>query len=264
MGLAVYTSSSSAVSMELRWVRRSNGRSDDTGRNLGKRKELKAASTLPRSIPIYISTTKKDVNLQQLRDLYLHCNHSCNQLPNVKPEDGSIKYIMDMKKLHTAISHSAVIVSVFCKSHHANFMDISCLEDKKTHDAAVLYSSEQSVSSSLSPSDIRKQSKGVSPLGDMFQDVLPVTPSNGQLVGFGRAVSDCGLTASIYDVMVIPSLRQMGIGKLIVRRIIRLLTSRDIYDIAALCSERERSFFKACGFGDDMLGSTTMMYRKNV
>lgn len=30
----------------------------------------------------------------------------------------------------------------------------------------------------------------------------PVSPSRDQLVGFGRAVSDFGLTASIYDVMV--------------------------------------------------------------
>jgi hypothetical protein len=30
----------------------------------------------------------------------------------------------------------------------------------------------------------------------------PVSPSRDLLVGFGRAVSDCGLTASIYDVMV--------------------------------------------------------------
>lgn len=32
--------------------------------------------------------------------------------------------------------------------------------------------------------------------------VTPVTPFDGELVGFGRAVSDSGLTASIYDVMV--------------------------------------------------------------
>ena len=36
-----------------------------------------------------------------------------------------------------------------------------------------------------------------------MESVMPVTPSNGQLVGFGRAVSDLGLTASIYDVMVL-------------------------------------------------------------
>uniref|UniRef100_A0A803P124 N-acetyltransferase domain-containing protein n=1 Tax=Cannabis sativa TaxID=3483 RepID=A0A803P124_CANSA len=92
----------------------------------------------------------------------------------------------------------------------------------------------------------------------------PVTPQNGEMIGFGRAVSDMGLTASIYDVMVAPPLRGLGIGKMIVQRIIRMLRSMDIYDIAALCSENERLFFEKCGFGDDMLGSTTMMYTRTV
>ncbi|TYG43899.1 hypothetical protein E1A91_D11G053900v1 [Gossypium mustelinum] len=43
-----------------------------------------------------------------------------------------------------------------------------------------------------------------------------------------------------------------------------MLTSRDIYDIAALCSRKERFFFKACGFRDDILGSTMMMYSRTV
>ena len=56
----------------------------------------------------------------------------------------------------------------------------------------------------------------------------------------------------------------MGIGRMIVKRIVRILTSRDIFDIAALCAENERLFFQACGFGDDILGSTTMMYTRMV
>lgn len=51
---------------------------------------------------------------------------------------------------------------------------------------------------------------------------------------------------------------------MIIKRIIRILTSRDIYDIAALCSANERPFFKACGFGDDIMGSTTMMYTRTL
>ena len=40
-------------------------------------------------------------------------------------------------------------------------------------------------------------------LGELLRRVVtPVSPSNSQIVGFGRAVSDFGLTASIYDVMV--------------------------------------------------------------
>ncbi|KAL5711557.1 hypothetical protein ACHQM5_021994 [Ranunculus cassubicifolius] len=93
--------------------------------------------------------------------------------------------------------------------------------------------------------------------------VLQWNNNRQQLVGFGRAVSDHGLTASIHDVVVLPSLQGLGIGRKIVNRIVRVLTSRGIYDISALCSNKERLFFDACGFGDDILASTTMIYTKH-
>ncbi|ESQ55367.1 hypothetical protein EUTSA_v10026093mg [Eutrema salsugineum] len=183
MGFAVCVGNSPLVSMELRWVRRSKCDNNDTPRR--KLNELKhAASALPRSIPIYISTLKKDINLEELRHLYTHCNHSCNRLS----ENGSIvENTVDMKKLRRAISRSDVVVSVFCKPHHADLVEESTRENGG---AAVLYSEEESLSSSS--------------LGDLFQDVLPLTPANGQLVGFGRAYSDYGLTASIHDLMCLP------------------------------------------------------------
>ncbi|XP_020872710.1 uncharacterized N-acetyltransferase ycf52 isoform X3 [Arabidopsis lyrata subsp. lyrata] len=191
MVLAVCVGNSSLVSMELRWARR--------------RKSDNAASALPWSIPIYISTLKKDINLEELRNLYSLCNHSSNRLS----EYGSnVEKIVDMKKLRVAISRSDVVVSVFCKPRHADVDD------------AVLYS-EENLSSSLYHSEFGRQNKDESSLGDLFQNVLPLTPSNGQLVGFGRAYSDYGLTASIHDLMVLPSLQRMGIGKLIVNRIVR-------------------------------------------
>lgn len=42
-----------------------------------------------------------------------------------------------------------------------------------------------------------------------------------------------------------------------------MLTNKGIYDVAAVCSDEERGFFKACGFGDDLLKSTTMMYTRS-
>uniref|UniRef100_M1AU94 Uncharacterized protein n=1 Tax=Solanum tuberosum TaxID=4113 RepID=M1AU94_SOLTU len=44
----------------------------------------------------------------------------------------------------------------------------------------------------------------------------------------------------------------------------RVLVNRDIYDIAALCSDQQKPFFGACGFGDDVLVSTTMMYTRSA
>ncbi|KAJ1387504.1 GNAT domain [Sesbania bispinosa] len=175
-----------------------------------------------------IEMDPRHVDPNRLQDLYATCNHSCHRFPNLlQPQP------LDIHKLRIALSHSALLVSVFCKPHHL--------------DAFANSSSSNSIMAMA--------------MADFF---TPLTPSRDQLVGFGRAVSDCGLTASIYDVMVNPSLQRMGIGRMIVKKIVRMLTNREIYDIAALCSENERLFFKACGFGGDILGSTTMMYTRSA
>ncbi|GAV75203.1 Acetyltransf_1 domain-containing protein [Cephalotus follicularis] len=215
-------------SMELRWVYKRKG-----NKNPDESNKLK-----PRILPIYISTKSSDTisKAQELRELFNACNHSCHRLPKMDKLGRIEDTVVDIHKLHIALSHSFVTVSVFCNpTQYLNFIDT----EKKVETLSVR---------------------------NLFDNLVPVsvTPSNGKLVGFGRAVSDIGLTASIYDVMVIPSLRGMGIGRMIVKRIIRLLTSKDVYDIAAVCSENERLFFKACEFGDDILGSTTMMYTRTV
>eukprot|EP00252_Welwitschia_mirabilis_P006748 TRINITY_DN17657_c0_g1_i1.p1 TRINITY_DN17657_c0_g1~~TRINITY_DN17657_c0_g1_i1.p1 ORF type:complete len:247 (+),score=39.57 TRINITY_DN17657_c0_g1_i1:82-822(+) len=81
-----------------------------------------------------------------------------------------------------------------------------------------------------------------------------------QLVGFGRAISDGSFTASVHDLAVEPSLQRLGIGKRILKRIVRILTSQGINDISVLCFSKQRPFFQACGFAEDILNSTTMIY----
>ncbi|KDP21614.1 hypothetical protein JCGZ_03285 [Jatropha curcas] len=219
--------------MEIRWA----------SRRISKLKSTR--------IPVYISASPSHINTQQLRELYSACNYSCHRFPEID-HSGIVVEAVDLKKLSVALSHSSVLVSVFCNPR-----------DVVENNQQQLRQEEQEQEQDPTPP--------LMGLGNLLQRLMPkplslpkVSPSNGQLVGFGRAVSDFGLTASIYDVMVIPSLRRMGIGKMIVKRIIRMLTNRDIYDIGALCSANERLFFKACGFGDDILGSTTMMYARAV
>ncbi|KAI9102115.1 hypothetical protein K1719_023625 [Acacia pycnantha] len=219
--------------MELRWIRR---RSTQTSQI--DRKRLTPAMRPP--FPIYFSTDPKHADLHQLQQLYADCNHSCYRFPNYVGSHGRVESV-DIHKLRVALSHSAVVVSVFCKPQHI-------VDDDGDGDFT-------------SSADSSKTIMGVT---DFLQSVTPVSPYDGHLVGFGRAISDCGLTASIYDVMVIPSLRRLGIGRMIVTKIVRMLTNRDIYDIAALCTENERLFFKACGFGGDILNSTTMMYTRST
>ncbi|XP_042511776.1 uncharacterized N-acetyltransferase ycf52 isoform X2 [Macadamia integrifolia] len=161
--------------------------------------------------PIFISTNPSHVNLHDLRDLFTSSNLSCHRFPSLDP-DGRVEPT-DIEKLRIALSHSSVVVSVFCKPQFP---------------------------SGDGPEDEVTSRKSGFVLGELFERTVPVTESNGRLVGFGRAVSDCGLTASIYDVVVDPSLQGVGIGQMIVKRLVRVLTSRGIYDIVALCSEKQR------------------------
>lgn len=118
--------------------------------------------------PIFISTNPSHINLHELRDLYSSSNISCHRFPNVDA-DGRVEPV-DIHKLRIALRHSSVVVSVFCRPYDND--------------------------------DCTAKSSPMMGLGDILQRAIPVTPSNGQLVGFGRAVSDQGLTASIYDIMV--------------------------------------------------------------
>lgn len=194
--------------------------------------QIKPNSAPPR--PLLVSTNPSHVNPHHLRELYAACNHSCHRFPTMDAA-GRVDPV-DVLKLRTALSHSSIVVSVFTKP-----------EFEATHSSAT--------------ADV---ARGIAIGGNWIRKVAPVTPENGRLIGFGRAVSDLGLTASIYDIMVHPAFRARGIGRMIVKRIIRMLTNRDIYDIAALCTDKERPFFSACGFGEDMLGSTTMMYSRSL
>ncbi|CAB4301559.1 unnamed protein product [Prunus armeniaca] len=211
-----------------------------------------AATAAAAAMPMHVvegHTTKKTMELKWMTSVTFSSRATSHATvsPNYVDAGGGrcVVEAVDLHKLRVALSHSSVLVSVFCKPNDV----IGC---------------SSSSSSCLKEKQQQQQKKKIVGFGELLQNVvMPVTPLNSQLVGFGRAVSDLGLTASIYDVMVLPSLRGMGIGRMIVKRIIRMLTSRDIYDIAALCSENERSFFEVCGFGDDILGSTAMMYTRS-
>ncbi|TYH73150.1 hypothetical protein ES332_D05G308400v1 [Gossypium tomentosum] len=164
-------------SMELQWIR-SNSRRKNS--NLSSR-EFGGLKSIPPPLvmPIYISTDPSHVNIQELSELYTCCNHSCHRFPKVDPHTGIVQEVMDLDKLHIALSHSCVVVSVFCKPQHAKVTNITKQNQSQEQ--------QEQIKTGL--------------VGDLMENVMPVNPSNGQLVGFGHAVSDLGLTASIYDVM---------------------------------------------------------------
>ena len=46
---------------------------------------------------------------------------------------------------------------------------------------------------------------------------------DGQLIGFGRAISDGLIQAAIYDIAILPSYQRLGIGKQIIGKIVSSL-----------------------------------------
>lgn len=132
-----------------------------------KLSNYKRKTTKQPPVPLFISTNPSDINPFHLRDLYGQCNHSPHRFP-VRDFDNRVE-LADVKKLSIALDNSTVVVSVFTKPE----FDLSEEEDEDLEGG-----------------------------GDWLQRMMPLSPENGRLIGFGRAVSDFCLTASIYDVMV--------------------------------------------------------------
>uniref|UniRef100_A0A0D9WIN7 N-acetyltransferase domain-containing protein n=1 Tax=Leersia perrieri TaxID=77586 RepID=A0A0D9WIN7_9ORYZ len=192
----------------------------------------------PTPPPISISMDPAHVDPAHLQALMLACSHSCAvRLSPQSSASATAAEPVDLRKLRVALAHSFLVVSVFCSARF--------LEDGDGDGGG----------------DGDGDGDGRRLMGLGLGLGLGLGQREDQrLVGFGRAVSDIGLTASVHDVVVHPTLQRRGIGLKIVDRITRVLHNRGIFDISTLCTEKERPFFQACGFGDDALGSTTMMY----
>uniref|UniRef100_A0ACD5XTQ7 Uncharacterized protein n=1 Tax=Avena sativa TaxID=4498 RepID=A0ACD5XTQ7_AVESA len=189
----------------------------------------RVARPRPRTPPISISMDPALVDPAHLQALMLACAHSC-AIRLSAPDAAARPEPVDIRKLRIAVAHSFLVVSVFCG---ARFLE----EDDGGDERRFL---------------------------GLDLDLGLGRRGEQRLVGFGRAVSDVGLTASVHDIVVHPSLQRRGIGRKIVEKITRVLHSRGIYDISTLCTGKERPFFESCGFGDDAMGSTTMMYTKSM
>ncbi|KAL5203132.1 hypothetical protein ABZP36_014084 [Zizania latifolia] len=113
--------------------------------------------------PISISMDPALVDPAHLQALMLACAHSCAIRASPSPPAGAAAEPVDLRKLRVALAHSFLVVSVFCS---ARFLD---------------------------------EGDGRRFLG---LDLVLGRQEDRRLVGFGRAVSDVGLTASVHDVVV--------------------------------------------------------------
>ena len=55
----------------------------------------------------------------------------------------------------------------------------------------------------------------------------------GRMIGFGRAISDGAYQAAVYDVAVVPEFQKMGIGKIIMEKILERLSGCNVILYAA-------------------------------
>lgn len=88
-----------------------------------------------------------------------------------------------------------------------------------------------------------------------------------RLVGFGRAVGDTALVATLCDVMVHPSYRRRGVGSTILKHLTRHVdTVWDIIDVGAPVHPRAMPFFESekAHFGEDDEGSIAMQIQVPV
>ncbi len=67
----------------------------------------------------------------------------------------------------------------------------------------------------------------------------------GQLVGFGRAISDGMYQAAVYDVAVVPEFQHQGIGTLLLNAILARISSCNVILYAAPGKE---TFYQRLGF----------------
>jgi GNAT superfamily N-acetyltransferase len=83
-----------------------------------------------------------------------------------------------------------------------------------------------------------------------------------KLVGFGRVVTDGVLHAMIYDMIVLPSYRKQGIGRLILNTLVARCRDASIRDIQLFCAANQREFYEKNGFEARPSNAPGMQYRR--
>ncbi|MEW5725272.1 MAG: GNAT family N-acetyltransferase [Thermodesulfobacteriota bacterium] len=97
----------------------------------------------------------------------------------------------------------------------------------------------------------------LAPLGLREPDKLKIAAENshtvcsaycdGQIIGFGRALSDGHYQSAIYDVVVLPEYQNQGIGKAIMKALLEKLPKTGPVLIYAVPGKQD--FYKKFGFG---------------
>lgn len=81
-----------------------------------------------------------------------------------------------------------------------------------------------------------------------------------RLVGFARATSDHAFNATIWDVVIHPKFQSKGLGKALMKYIIRQLRSEDISNITLFADPHVVDFYRRLGFVLDPEGIKGMFW----
>jgi ribosomal protein S18 acetylase RimI-like enzyme len=81
-----------------------------------------------------------------------------------------------------------------------------------------------------------------------------------RLVGFSRATSDHAFNATIWDVVVHPDFQGRGLGKELMRQLIKKLRSEDISNVTLFADPQVVEFYKGLGFMPDPEGIKGMFW----
>lgn len=84
--------------------------------------------------------------------------------------------------------------------------------------------------------------------------------SRRRLVGFARATSDHAFNATLWDVVVHPDLQGRGLGKALIKYIIKKLRSEDISNITLFSDPHVVDFYHNLGFMSDPEGIKGMFW----
>ncbi|MEM9451226.1 MAG: GNAT family N-acetyltransferase [Cyanobacteria bacterium P01_E01_bin.6] len=84
--------------------------------------------------------------------------------------------------------------------------------------------------------------------------------SRRRLVGFSRATSDHAFNATIWDVVVHPDYQGKGLGKALMRHVIKKLRNEDISNITLFADPHVVEFYQNLGFMSDPEGIKGMFW----
>jgi ribosomal protein S18 acetylase RimI-like enzyme len=84
--------------------------------------------------------------------------------------------------------------------------------------------------------------------------------SRTRLIGFSRATSDHAFNATIWDVVVHPDYQGKGLGKTLMKQLIKKLRSEDISNVTLFADPQVVEFYRTLGFMSDPEGIKGMFW----